>query len=286
MEVILSSYSLQNWMKENNKNQFDCLQKSAELGMAGMEFTGLIPPTGESTLDFAARIRAEAQRLGLTIENYAVGADFINGSDGDLDREVARVCALVDDAAALGAPRMRHDVVYALRAEMTFESILPRLAEGCRRVTEYAATKGIATMVENHGLICQEPERVLALYHAVGHPNFGLLTDIGNFLCADAEPAASVLAVAPYARYVHAKDFLYKDKNAVDPGDYWFRSRGGSYLRGTVIGHGIVPVGTCLGYLKAAGYNGPITLEYEGMERNIDALTVGKKNLERFWENA
>ena len=33
---------------------------------------------------------------------------------------------------------------------------------------------------------------------------------MGNFLCADEDPASAFARVAPYAYYVHAKDFIVK----------------------------------------------------------------------------
>ena len=283
MQVVLSTYSLSAWMRETGKTQFDCLQKAKDLGFAGVELVDICPPGGESLTDYATRLRREADRLGLFFANLAIGANFLQENDEAMDREIERLCGLVDAAVILGAPRMRHDMLYVMPEGMTFEGIFDRLVDGCRRVTTYAATRGVVTMIENHGYVCQHSERMLKLYHAVDHPNFGLLTDIGNFMCVDQDPAEAVAQVAPLARYVHAKDFLYRRKEDADPGDGWFGTANGNRLRGTVVGHGIVPVPTCFGLLKAAGYDGPITLEFEGLERTDDAMLLGKANIERIW---
>lgn len=79
---------------------------------------------------------------------------------------------------------------------------------------------------------------------------------MGNFLCGDVEPSAALGRLAPFVRYVHAKDFIVKEGAGARPGRGFFRSRGGRYLRGTIIGHGDVPVAACLGILKEAGYAG------------------------------
>ena len=80
-------------------------------------------------------------------------------------------------------------------------------------VDEFAADLGIKTMVENHGYFCQDSERVEKLMNAVNHPNFGALVDMGNFLCADEDPARAVGRMAPYAFHCHAKDFHVKVLN-------------------------------------------------------------------------
>lgn len=120
--------------------------------------------------------------MGIEIVNYTIGADFLRGSNGDLQAEIERVKREVDIAAILGVPGMRHDASSGWpathRGPKSFDAALPRLAEGCRAVTEYAASQGIKTMVENHGWFCQESLRVEKLVTAVDHPNFGVLIDM------------------------------------------------------------------------------------------------------------
>jgi hypothetical protein len=82
-------------------------------------------------------------------------------------------------------------------------------------------------MVENHGFFAQDSARVEKLLNAVNHPNFGWLVDMGNFVCADEEPYKAVGIAAPYAFHVHAKDFHIKSGMLPNPGQGWFRSRGG-----------------------------------------------------------
>jgi len=71
----------------------------------------------------------------------------------------------------------------------------------------------------------------------------------------------------------------------VHPGDGFFISRGGNFLRGTVIGHGDVPVVRCLRSLKQRGYDGWMAVEFEGMENCIEGIRIGYSNLKRFWES-
>ncbi|MEE1201067.1 MAG: TIM barrel protein, partial [Christensenellales bacterium] len=92
------------------------------------------------------------------------------------------------------------------------------------------------------------------------------------FLCADEPPMHAMPIAAPYAVHAHAKDFLVREEN---PGEGWFQSRGGKFLRGTVVGHGDVNVRECVRQLRSDGYDGWLSLEFEGMERNLDALRWG-----------
>ena len=120
----------------------------------------------------------------------------------------------------------------------------------------------------------------------MGHENFGALVDLGNFMCADEDPNFAVGVLAGYARHVHAKDFYRKPGTEINPGAGWFRSRAGNYLKGTIVGHGDARAAQSLGVLKRAGYDGWISVEFEGMEDNLTGLRIGRENVLRFWNMA
>lgn len=286
MQLGVSSYSYSGLIRSGAMTQLDIIPKVKEMGFDVIEFSTFALPAGETPLSFAPRVREACDKVGLPIVNYTIGADFINGSNGNWQAEVERLKDEVRVAQILGAPGMRHDATGGFRADHVgprgFDDALPTLIKGCRAVTEFAADLGIKTMVENHGFFCQDSERVEKLANGVGHPNFGLLVDMGNFLCADDEPALALGRVMPHAFHVHAKDFHVKSGSGPNPGSGWFRSRGGNYLRGSIIGHGDVPIAQCIGIMKRAGYNGVLSIEFEGMEEPLTGIAVGLENLRRY----
>ncbi len=286
MKIGVSSYSFIRLVKSGQLKQIDVVHKAKEMGFDVIEFIPFELEEGESAKDFAASVREECERVGIEIGSYTVGADFINGSGGDLEAEIERVKGEVDIANILGAKTMRHDATIGFPSEYRgprdFDAALPRLVEGCRAITEYAEQFGIKTMIENHGFFCQDSDRVEKLVNQVNHPNFGLLLDMGNFMCVDESPEKAVGKLMPYAFYVHAKDFHFKDGMQPDPGAGWFRSRGGNYLRGAIIGHGDVPVYQCLKIMKDAGYDGILSIEFEGMEDPLVAIKIGLDNLRKY----
>ena len=192
MKIGVSSYSFIRLVRSGQLKQIDVVHKAKEIGFDVIEFIPFKLEEGESAKDFAARVKEECDKVGIEIGGYTVGADFINGSNGDLDAEIERVKGEVDIANILGVKIMRHDATIGFPREhkgpRDFDAALPRLVEGCRAVTEYAEQFGIRTMVENHGFFCQDSDRVEKLVNQVNHPNFGLLVDMGNFMCADEAP--------------------------------------------------------------------------------------------------
>lgn len=286
MKIGVSSYSFSRLVAEKRMGQLEIIAKVKELGCEVIEFSALVLPPGENPLSFAPRICAECERVGLSISNYTVGADFLNGSNGNWQAEAKRLKDEVRVAKILGAPGMRHDATRGFptgfQGPRGFDDALPVLIKGCRAVTEFAADLGIRTMVENHVFFCQDSERVEKLVNGVNHPNFGVLVDMGNFLCADEDPAKAVGRLMPYAFHCHAKDFHTKPGIAPHPGQGWFNSRGGNWLRGAIIGHGDVPVVQCLRIMKRAGYEGVLSIEFEGLEDPLTGIALGLDNLRRY----
>ena len=286
MKSSVSSYSFHQYIKAGKMTQLDTVAKAHELGFDSMEFID-IAGAGDYDLqcENARKIRAEADKYGMTITAYTIGGRLYNEDKEALRAEIERLKGQVDICAILGAPVMRHDVVYQLGNTIesrSFDAMLPTIAASVREITEYAATKGIRTCSENHGYIAQDSDRIERLINAVAHENYGVLVDMGNFLCADENPAVAVSRVAPFAFHVHAKDMIIRNKpiNTIAG----FETRGSNYLIGVAVGEGDVPVEQCLRVLKKAGYDGIASIEYEGIGDCIEGIKIAKRNLDRYIE--
>ena len=286
MRIGVSSYSYTRAVREGRLEFLDIPAKAKEQGFDVLEFAGFCLPEGETPLSFAPKVREVCEAVKMPTANYTISADFLRGSGGDWKAEAERLKDEVRVARILGAPGMRHDATAGFpdgyKGPKGFDDALPALSQGCRMVAEFAADQGLKTMVENHGFFCQDSARVEKLVNAVNHPNFGVLIDMGNFLCADEDPADAVGVLMPYAFHCHAKDFHVKSGSAPNPGQGWFQSRAGNYLRGSIIGHGDVPVTQCLRVMKRAGYDGVLSIEFEGMEDPVQSVAVGLENLRRY----
>ena len=282
MKLAVSSYSFHQYTKAGKLTLQDLPAKAAELGFAGIEYVDLPKEvTGEARLALAAELGALAKQAGLEMVAYTIGANLWQPDAAALRAEIDRLKGEIDVAVALGAPLLRHDLVWGLEASgsgRSFLSMMPDLVPSVREIADYAAQRGVKTCSENHGHIFQAPERVEALIREVGSENYGWLCDIGNFLCVDSEPLRSVSIAAPYTFHAHVKDFLFKPAVLGKP-EGFFETTGGNFLRGTILGHGIVPVKECIGLLQKAGYDGWVSLEFEGLEDNMTALEMGYRYL-------
>jgi sugar phosphate isomerase/epimerase len=282
MKMGLSTYCFWQAMRTGEMDVLQVIEHAAAMGSEHVE----IVPLGFNLADnpeLIEEIKAKASSLGLDISNYAIGANFAGLDEQAFEQEIVRVQTEVDIAAALGVKLMRHDVASSENTSIKqFTADLPRLIEACTRIADYASTLGITTSVENHGYYIQASDRVQALIHGVNRPNFRTTLDIGNFLCVDEEPTAAVRNNIPYASIVHIKDF-YRRPEANDPGEGWFRSAGGNYLRGAIVGQGDIDIRAVLKTIRQSGYDGYLSIEFEGVEPCLQGTKIALDNVKRLW---
>lgn len=288
MKVGLSTYSLQQALDRKELTVPDAIRWIADQGGEHVE----IVPMGFSLIDnpeLIDEIKAVAKEVGIDISNYAIGANFAVQEDAEaLEQEIQNVMRHVDVAAALGVKLMRHDVAFRPAPEGTvaqFEIDLPVLVKACQRIADYAADFGITTSVENHGYYVQSSERIQRLLHETARSNFKTTLDVGNFLCVDEDPVSAVKNNIPYASIVHAKDFYWRPSYR-NPGEGWFQTSHGNYLRGAIVGHGDIDMPEVFRVLKKSGYDGYISVEFEGMEDCKTASRIAMDNVRRLWEEA
>ncbi|HZG57024.1 sugar phosphate isomerase/epimerase [Paenibacillus sp.] len=285
MKLGVSSYSLYRDIKSGKLPILDVPRWIAEQGGEHLE----VVPIGFSLLEtpeLIDGIRKAADEAGIDISNYAVGGNFAVEDEAEYRKAVDLAKSHVDIAVRLGVKRMRHDVASRPPAEATiqrFEADLPRLVSACREIADYAAEFGVTTSVENHGYHVQASDRVQRLVSAVDRPNFRTTLDVGNFLCVDEQPVPAVRKNLPIASMLHLKDF-YRRPSSYALGEGWFRTSSGDFLRGAIAGQGDLPMRELLSEVKASGYDGYVSLEFEGIEDCQLGTRLGLQTVRAIWE--
>ncbi len=285
MKIGLTSYSMNNYIEGGLMTVPEVMRFAKEAGAECLElvpfgFTLHDDATGEFNEGLIKEILDTSAELDLPLSNYAVLGDLLK-ADADARRaEVERLKRHIDVAAKLHLKYMRHDISSFRRplesnTPVAFEREFPIAVECCRELSEYAEQYGITTLVENHGFFVNGSDRVIRLIEAVDRDNFGMLLDTGNFICVDEDTAVAVKKCAPYAKMVHLKDFYIRraDRLTGNGGLFrcdsgcWFSSNSGEYmLRGSILAQGDLDVWRTLSFIKNSGYDGYVSVEFEGME--------------------
>lgn len=233
----------------------------------------------------ARRLAEYAQEQGIGICCFSMAADIVSG---DRKAEIENLKRYADVAAAMGSPYLHHTLYPALgfaENRWTFKEALKYAVEGVREVYDYAEQIGIKCLYEDQGFCFNGVQRFDDFLGEVNR-EVGVVADLGNILFVGEQPEAFAARFAPLVKHVHVKDYLYKDSRWPSPGEGWYISRDGGYLRGTVIGHGVVNFQRVFSILQSVGYDGFFSLEYDGMEDAFRANELGLANMKRYYEIA
>lgn len=297
MKLGLSAYCIDSEIAAGRMTLPEAIDWTAKQGAECIE---LVPFSytfvrEDGTIDdaFIQTVRKAARDAGIEIANYSVLANLLPDSDAEYEAEVKRIQLHVDVAAALGIPRMRHDISAFRRPRgengvRYFEALFPRMVGAAGRIADYAKGLGVTTLLENHGFFVNGCDRCERLLLAVNRPNYKMLLDTGNIVCVDEDPAVAAIRLAPEAEVIHLKDFYIRHKNPGDTTEFdcrgrWFRSNAGRYLRGAILGQGDLDVWDILSQIKHGGYDGLVILEFEGFEEPKYGTRVSLDNARRIW---
>lgn len=277
-KIGISSYCLAGPLERREMDLPGVMRWAKESGADHLELV----PIGYTLLEneeLCRQVTEISKELDLPLSNYAISADVLKWDKDERQAEIRAIQAHVDVAARLGITRMRHDIASFARPREAdtpadFEKEFFMMVEAATEVADYAARSGITTMVENHGFFVNGSDRLIRLVEAVNRPNFKMCLDTGNLLCVDEPPETSMRKCMPYAGMIHIKDFYIRKKDRLSglhgpfapKAEGWFESLGGNMLRGAILGQGDIDTVSVVRDIRASGYDGYISLEFEGIE--------------------
>lgn len=235
-----------------------------EMGFESVEMFSTTSPGDPSLIPdvkAARALRCIFEERGLHFACYSVFADLYQN-------EAAQKTMLLhaDIAAALGSPYLHYTVLPWLTLDDTKPAIDEGIAfavEACEKIARYCEPLGLTCIFEDQGMYLNGIENFGKFFYELKRrcANVGVCGDVGNILFVDEDPAPFFEAFKDDIVHVHLKDYLRKPTGSDPVGRYWLRSRGGQFLRDTMVGSGIIDFEACLKVLKSAGYDGALALE-------------------------
>ena len=322
MKLGISSYSLNKRLRTEEMSLFDVIDWAKEHDCAHLELVPfslpLLKEDGTVDYDYVKRVRDHAEKVGMPLSAFSLNACVIKPTADERKRELDRIRMYMDMAHFLGIKKMRHDTSSGqhpngINTPEQFEKDFPVFVDAVRELADYAATLGMSTTLENHGLYVNGADRMVRLLNAVDRPNVGMTLDVGNFLCVDDRPEVAVAKCIKYADMIHLKDFYIRKKDRMLPQDgmytagakpakpyvmptpeefrkmppslgYVGTASGLNILRGSILGQGDMDIWAILKTVKDAGYDKEVSIEFEGMEDCVAATDICLKTARYIWD--
>ena len=198
MKLGMSSDCLDGEIEQGRMTLAEAIDGAAGQGAQCMELvpfafrfddpaTGKIDTAGYRAGEAGRRADAGVRAAGKLILCLAVSAPRGRGAAGR-DRPLeARNRYRRRAGAAAHAPRNARAFrrPQGQNTPRDFERMLPRMAEAARELTQYGRSRGVQTLIENHGFFANGSDRVIRILDLVDDDNYGLLLDTGNVICVD-----------------------------------------------------------------------------------------------------
>lgn len=217
------------------------------------------------------------RETGMPCPIFSISQNFAKPTEEERRAQLDKIKFGVDEAVQYESEVVR---VFAgdVTEGITFQQARHWIVEGLAEASKYADSKGKKLALENHGTLAGRGEQVRGIIDDVrrlaGNDALGANPDTGNFLIVNQPSHEAIREVAKYAYMVHFKDFA---PEPAGHNGFAYSTIDGRRLVGTAVGEGTVDLGACIGALSDAGFDGWLSVEYEGEE---DPLTAVRRSIE------
>lgn len=272
-KLSLAQWSLHRAIQDDEMNPLDFAQKANELGFEGIEYvtqlySKQIEAIGmEAVLD---SLKAKSEKYGQKNVLIMVDGegDLAAVDEGERNTTVENHKKWVDAAQFLGCHSIRVNL-FGTNDPSIWENVA---VDGLSKLSDYAATKNINVIVENHGWLSSNVPLLMNVINKVNKPNCGTLPDFGNFCVKRVEGSRWGECEEEYPDIYGGVQEMMPAAKAVSAKSYDFDATTGEETK--------IDYKKMLQIVKDAGYTGFIGVEYEGeVLGEVDGINATKKLL-------
>ena len=214
----------------------------------------------------------------MTVAMYSIRCDVLSRDASVRKERTEKVHERLRVANKVGATKVAIGAGFPTSdSDFSAEECQEWLHAAIADILPLAVELGITVTIPNFGIhadIYGTSDYILASCKAFGS-ELKMTYDVGNFLMANEDPIEVLNKVYPYVVHIHFKDWEIVPNE--QPGA-WI-GIDGRFFMARALGEGIVDLPAALTRLKELGYDGCISVEYEGvgdawkeMERGITYL--------------
>lgn len=255
IKLAVSSYSYWHFLEKKTPIEY-VIDQAAALGLSGVDVLHRQMESEDNA--YLQRLKLHAFKKGVDLISLSIHQDFVSPNKEERQKNIDHTLRCIELAYKMGIPCIRlnsgrwntiksfDELMAARGVEKAIEGYTEDDAfKWCIDAIEQCLPKaeacGVLLAIENHWGLTASPEGLLRIRKAIDSPWMGLLLDTGNFL---EDPYDKLATVAPYADFIQAKTYY--------GGGVWY-SLDLDYKR-------------IFRILKEAGFQGYVSLEFEGKE--------------------
>jgi len=260
-KLSLAQWSLHRYVEEKKNSPFHFASQAKEMGFEGLEYVSQLYKYEIEKLGFDVVIdslnkiskKESMQNILIMVDDEG---DLADPDENMRNQAVENHKRWVDAASKLGCQSIRVNTFGTNDPEIWKTTVV----DGLRKLSEYAATKNINVLCENHGWLSSNPVELMKAINEVNMENCGTLPDFGNWCvkradvnekwgdCAEVYPDKyeGTKMMMPAAMAVSAKSYDFDEAGNETTIDYV----------------------KMLQIVKDAKYTGFIGVEYEGERLN------------------
>ncbi len=265
MKLSVSMWSVVHAVRAGKMDLPGFVEFAAHQDVEGVELLDYFWDDKEAQLP---QIKQQVRDAGLELAVYSVGNDFFQPDREVWEKQLSDLFRGVETANALEVNLMR---IFSGNHKQghTLAEGMPWIIDGLTDGAEYAKRHGVVLALENHGLMAGRSEQVRQMIETVNSAGLRANLDTGNFLLVGQNPTDAAHELADLVALVHLKDFAKAPEGQTA---HVYKGLDGVGYTGTVVGEGEVDLPAIISILHKEGYDGWLSLEYEGGQ---DPLTIG-----------
>lgn len=253
MEISVSLWSYVGLIESGKCSVCDAIRHMHSCNVKYVEVLDFFLPTDEKKKE----VKELIDSLGMKVSSYSVSNDFVC-DEQTRQNQVAMLKEACKYAHYFQTNTIR---VFAgnVKDGYDFDKAFELIVASFKECVLEAEKENVYYCLENHGLLAGKSKQVLSIIDAVNNPHLKATTDTGNFMLVGENSCASVHNLKGKIGLVHFKDFKKVEKDVAK-----YKGLADIYVDGVVIGEGDVHIAEVVKQLKEDGYNGCLSIEYEG----------------------
>ena len=244
------------------------IERAYSLGLDGIEIhsKNLLSDEPKYLWD----LRLKAMRRGLPIGYIGISNDFGKPAD-EIPAEIAKVKHVVDIASFMAVPLVRVFAAW-LRTGEPEDVIWKRLIPSLQEAAAYGEEKGVVIGLQNHNHknVTKTGRDVLRIIEEVGSSYLSHILDTGQYI---GSPGAPVPGEDRTGDQAPANEDVYNSIKETAPLAVYVRTKFYRVMSGEEVW---LDYPRIIGILKDAGYNGFVSVVYEGWQAEPSETAVPK----------